>query len=159
APECPPNRLDDAMAYSPDTRSFIYTGTGCQLWVLDPEKGQWRKSKQSPPPHGSMGRTIFHDPPRKRMLILGGGQLDAWMKGKAPEFRELYAFDPRTEMVTRLADAPTALYASHLAYDSKRDLFVAVADFNKKEQPSGVFCYDPKKGAWHEIKPTNPIPS
>jgi hypothetical protein len=159
SPDHPPNRLDDAMAYCPDTRSIIYTGSGCQLWVLDLDKGRWRKAKESPPPHGSMGRTIFYDPSEKRMLLAGGGALDAWTKGKAPEFRELYAFDPRTETVRRLADAPTALYASHLAYDSKRQLFVTVADFNKKEQPSGTFAYDPKLDAWHEIRPTNAIPS
>jgi hypothetical protein len=146
------------MAYCPDTNSLIYSGTGCQLWIFDMETSRWRKAKQSPPEHGSMGRTIFHDPSTKRMLIVGGGRLDAWTKGKAPEFHELYAFDPKTEMVTRLADAPTTLYASHLAYDSKRKLFVAVAVFNKEEQRSGMFCYDPQKDAWHEIKPDNPIP-
>jgi len=158
APQCPPNRLDDAMAYCPEMRSLIYSGSGCQLWMFELDKSQWRKAKQSPPQHGSMGRTIFHDPARKRMLILGGGTLDAWAKGPAPEFREFYAFDAKTELVQRLADGPTAFYASHLAYDSKRDLFLAVADFNKKEQPSGMFCYDPKKDAWHEIKPANAIP-
>src|SRR5262245_40546942 len=159
APGCPPNRLDDAMAYCPDTKSISYTGNNCQLWILDPIKGEWRKARQSPPAHGSMGRTIFHDPSSKRMLIVGGGQLDAWTKGKAPEFHELYAFDPTTEKVTRLADAPTTLYASHLAYDSKRQLFVAVAVFNKEEQRSGMFSYDPRKDAWHEIKPANPTPA
>jgi hypothetical protein len=154
----PPNRLDDAMAYCPAIKSLIYTGAGCRLWIFDPEKGQWRKAKQSPPEHGSMGRTIFFDPSRKRMLIAGGGRLDAWTKGKAPEFHELYAFDPKAETVTRLADAPTTLYSSHLAYDSKRQLFVAVAVFNKQEQRSGMFGYDPLKDAWHEIKPANPIP-
>jgi hypothetical protein len=154
----PPNRLDDGMAYCPDTKSLIYTGTGGQLWIFDPGKSEWRKARQSPPQHGSMGRTIFYDPSKKRMLIVGGGRLDAWTKGKAPEFHELYAFDPKAEKVTRLADAPTTLYASHLAYDSKRKLFVAVAVFNKKEQRSGMFSYDPGKDAWHEIKPANPIP-
>jgi hypothetical protein len=158
APGVPPNRLDDAMAYCPDTRSLIYSGTGCRLWIFDIDKKQWRKAKESPPEHGSMGRTIFYDPMNKRMLIAGGGRLDAWMKGKAPEFHELYTFDPRTEKVTRLADAPTTLYSSHLAYDSKRKLFVAVAVFNKQEQRSGMFAYDPVKDAWHEITPANPIP-
>ena len=77
----------------------------------------------------------------------GGGPLDAWKKGKATEFRELYAFDPTTETVERLADAPTALYASHLAYDRKRELFFTVAVFDKGEQPSGMFAYDPSKDA------------
>jgi hypothetical protein len=44
--------------------------------------------------------------------LASGGALDGWTKGKAPEYRELYAVDPKTETVTRLADAPTALYAS-----------------------------------------------
>jgi hypothetical protein len=113
---------------------------------------------ETAPRRVSMGRTIFHDPTRKRMLLVGGGALDACTKGKAPEFRELYGFDPRTETVRRLADAPRALYASHLAFDSRRQLFFEVADFNKKEQPSGMFAYDPKEDCWHEIKPANGIP-
>jgi hypothetical protein len=154
----PPNRLDDALAYCPETRSLIYTGAGCQLWVFDLARGRWRKAKQSPPPHGSMGRTVVYDPSQKRMLVAGGGALDAWMKGKAPAFRELYAFDPKAETVKRLADAPTALYASHLAYDSKRGLFITVADFNGRQHPSGMFAYDPKKDTWFAIKAANGIP-
>ncbi len=156
--QCPPNRLDDSMAYCPDIKSIVYAGARRQLWILDLAKGQWRKSKQSPPARTAFGQTIFYDPPRKRMLVLGGGPLDGWQKGKAAEFRELYAFDPETETVQRLADGPTAFYSSHLAYDSRRDLFVAVAVFNKGEQPSGMFGYDPKKDTWHEIKPANAIP-
>ena len=106
----------------------------------------------------AIGRTIFLDAPRKRMLIAGGGALDAWQKGKAPEFREVFAFDPKEETVRRLANAPTALYSSHLAHDAKHDLFFAVAVFNKNEQPSGMFAYDPKKDAWAEVKPANDIP-
>jgi hypothetical protein len=158
SPESPINQLDDAMAYCPDTQSLIYTGAGSQLWIFELARGRWRKAKQSPPRHGSMGRTIFYDPSQKRMLVAGGGVLDAWMKGKAPEFRELYAFDPKAETIKRLADAPTALYASHLAYDSKRRLFITVADFNGKQHPSGMFAYDPKKDTWFEIKPAGSIP-
>lgn len=36
---------------------------------------------------------------------------------------------------------------AQLAYDSKREQFVMVAAFNKNEQPSGMFGYDPKKNA------------
>jgi hypothetical protein len=154
----PRNFLDDAMAYCPDTKTIVYAGTGRQLWILDPATGQFRKARNSPPSRPCMGQTIFYDPSHKRMLILGGGRLDAWTKGKAPDFHELYAFDPKTETVQRLADGPTAFYSSHLAYDSKRQLFVAVAVFNKGEQRSGMFCYDPNKNAWHEIKPANAIP-
>lgn len=156
---CPPNFLDDAMAYCPDTRSIIYAGYRRQLWVLDLARGQWRKSRHSPPERTAHGQTIFHDAPRKRMLIAGGGPLDGWKKGKAAEFRELYAFNPRTETVTRLADCPTAFYATHLAHDRKRDLFFAVVVFDKKEQPSGMFVYDPATDAWRRIVPANPIPA
>ncbi len=156
--KCPPNRLDDAMAYCPDTKSIIYAGNGRQLWILDLAKGQWRKAKQSPPSRTAFGESIWYDPTQKRMLIAGGGQLDAWKKEKAPEFQELYAFDPKTETVQRLADAPTALYAAHLAYDQKNKVFVTVVAFDKGEHPSGMFAYDPKKDAWHEIDHTNAIP-
>jgi hypothetical protein len=154
----PPNVLDDGMAYCPDIKSLVYTGSKRQLWIFDLNTGRWRKARQSPPPRSASGTTIFYDPTAHRMLIVGGGPLDGWKKGKALEFRELYAFDPKTEEVSRLADSPTALYSSHLAFDSKRRVFVAVAVFDGGEHPSGVFCYDPKKNAWHEIKSKNPIP-
>jgi hypothetical protein len=154
----PPNRLDDAMAYCPDIKTLVYAGYDGQVWLLDLARGEWRKAKQSPPPRVAFGRTVCYDPTKKRMLLLGGGRLDAWQKGNAPEFRELYAFDPKTETVERLADGPTAFYEAQLAYDAKRGVFVTVAVFNKKEQPSGMFGYDPMKNAWHEIKPANAIP-
>lgn len=156
--ECPPNRLDDCMAWCPPTKSLIYAATGRQLWILDPAVGQWRKAKSSPPPRNSMGQTLFYDPTGERMLIAGGGTLDAWEKGPAPDFHELYAFDPRTETVERLADAPTTLYSSHLAYDSKRQLFFVVAVFNKQQQRSGVFAYDPRENSWREITVAGKIP-
>jgi hypothetical protein len=156
--QSPPNTLDDSMAYCPDTKAIIYAGSGRQLWIFDLAKGQWRKAKHSPARRTAFGQTIFYDPSHRRMLILGGGALDAWRKGKATEFRELYAFDPRTEKVRKLASGPTAFYASHLAYDQKHKVFVAVAVFDKKEQPSGIFCYDPDKDAWHKIESRNPIP-
>ena len=158
ADSAPPNFLDDAMAYSPEIKCLVYSGAAGQLWLLDVEKNTWRKAKNSPPRRTAMGRTVFYDAVRKRMVLAGGGQLDAWQKGKAPEFREVYAFDPKEETVKRLADAPTALYSSHLAHDTRRDLFFAVAVFNKGEQPSGMFAYDPKKDAWGEVKPANAIP-
>ncbi|MFO0970136.1 MAG: hypothetical protein U0793_31685 [Gemmataceae bacterium] len=157
-PGAPPNRLDDAMAYCPDVHSLVYAGANHQLWILDVAKNEWRKAKHSPPARTSMGQTIFYDAPRRRMLILGGGRLDAWIKEKALEFRELYAFDAKTEEVTRLADGPSAFYAQHFAHDAKLDVFLAVCVFNKGEQPSGAFVYDPKKNAWSEIKSENPIP-
>jgi hypothetical protein len=156
--ECPPNRLDDCMAWCPPTKSLIYAATGRQLWILDPAVGQWRKAKSSPPPRNSMGQTLFYDPTGERMLIAGGGTLDAWEKGPAPDFHELYAFDPRTETVERLADAPTTLYSSHLAYDSKRQLFFVVAVFNKQQQRSGMFAYDPRENSWREIAVAGKIP-
>jgi hypothetical protein len=158
AEQPPPNMLDDGMAYCPTTKSIIYAGYNRQLWVLDLAKSQWRKAKNSPPRRTAFGQAICYDPSKQRMLIVGGGPLDGWKKGKAAEFREVYAFDPRTETVQRLADGPTAFYAQHLAYDKKRELFVAVAVFDKKEQPSGMFAYDPKKDAWREIQPKNSIP-
>ena len=45
----------------------------------------------------------------------------------------------------KLADCPTALYACHLAYDAKHEMFVTVAVFKDKEQPSGMYAYDPKR--------------
>jgi hypothetical protein len=154
----PRNRLDEAMAYCPDTKSMVYAASDGQLWILDLGKGQWRKAKNSPPARTAMGRTIFYDAIRKRMLIAGGGRLDAWQKGEAPEFREVFAFDPTEEAVKRLADAPTALYSAHLAHDTKRDLIFTVAVFDKKEQPSGMFAYDPKRDVWAEVKPAGGIP-
>lgn len=156
--EYPPNRLDDAMAWCPDTKSLIYAGKGPQIWILDPAVCKWRKAKNSPPSRNSMGQTIFYDPTHKRMLLAGGGTLDAWEKGPSEtSFRELYAFDPATEKVERLADCPTSLYTAHLAYDAKHKLFFTVAVFNK-QNPSGMYAYDPQQDAWQEIKVAGPIP-
>jgi hypothetical protein len=128
------------------------------LWIFDLAKGQWRKARHSPPKRTAFGQNICYDPTKRRMLIAGGGPLDGWKKGKAREFRELYAFDPKTEKIKRLADCPTALYATHLAHDRKNKVFLTVAVFDKREQPSGIFCYDPQKDAWHKVKSKNPIP-
>jgi hypothetical protein len=156
--ESPRNRLDEAMAFCPDTKSLVYAAADGQIWIMEIAKGQWRKARNSPRTRTAMGRTAFHDPTSQRVLLAGGGALDAWKKGKATECRELYAFDPKDESVVRLADAPTALYSTHLAFDSKRNLFFTVAVFEKGEQPSGMFAYDPKKDEWKEVKPRNPIP-
>jgi hypothetical protein len=156
---CPPNVLDDAMAYCPDRDSILYRGSNGQLWVLDLARAEWRKAKRSPPLRTRHGQTMIYDSSRKRMLLLGGGPLDRWTKPEATEFRELFAFDPKSEEVHKLADCPTALYEAHLAYDSRRDLFITATRFVKNEQPSGVFAYNPRKNTWQEIKATNAVPS
>jgi hypothetical protein len=153
----PPNRLEDGMAYCPDTRSIIYAGHG-KLWVLDLGTGQWRKAKNDLP-RSHMGMSVFHDAPRKRLLLAGGGVYDKWQT-RAGGFNTLYAFDPVTEQVTRLADCPTALCRAGLAHDTRRDLFIAAVNLKGKgvEQPSGVFAYDPRADAWREIKAANAMP-
>lgn len=153
----PPNNLEDGMAYCPETKTLLYAGHG-KLWILDLATGQWRKSKNDLPRH-HMGMTVFHDPARQRMLLVGGGLYEKWQT-KAGGFNSLYAFDPKKETVTKLADCPTALCRGALAYDPKRDLFVTAVSLKGKgvEQPSGMFAYDPKKDAWQEIKPANPVP-
>lgn len=62
--------------------------------------------------------------------------------------------------ISKLADCPAPLCRAALAYDLKRDLFFTVINFESKSgaQPAGVFSYDPKKDAWHEVKCTNAIP-
>jgi hypothetical protein len=157
---CPVNMLDDAMAYCPDTKSMVYvSGSNRQVWILDLGSGQFRKAKQSLPPRAGAGGTIFYDPTQKRMLIAGGGPLEGqYNQAKSAVFRELFAFDPRTEEVKRLADSPTALYEGHLAFDTKQKLFLTAAVYQRGEQPSGMFAYDPAKDSWQEIKSANPIP-
>ncbi|MBI3831656.1 MAG: hypothetical protein HY291_19200 [Planctomycetes bacterium] len=154
----PPNQLEDGMAYCPDTKSIVYAGHG-KIWIMDTGTGQWRVAKNDLP-RSHMGMSVILDAPRKRMLLAGGGTYGAW-KTKTGGFNCLYAFDPKTETVSKLADSPTALNEAALAYDSRRDLFVTTVVYGKDEQaeqPSGMFCYDPKKDAWHEIKSTNEIP-
>jgi hypothetical protein len=157
----PVNMLDDAMAYCPDTKTIVFTaGTNHQLWLLDPAKGQFRKAKESPPLRGAAGSTIFYDPTQKRMLIAGGGPLEGqFNQAKSPVLRELYAFDPRTETVKKLADCPIPLYEAHLAFDAKRELFLTAAVFWKGDHASGVYAYDPRKDAWQEIKSANAVPA
>lgn len=153
----PPNRLEDGMAWCPDTDSIVYAGHG-RIWILDLAAGGWREAKEKLP-RVHMGMTVFHDPPRKRMLLAGGGDYDKW-KTKAGGFNTLYAFDPRTETVTRLADGPTALCRGALAHDPGRDLFYTVAMFKGEgiEQPSGLFAYDPQKDAWRQVGASDRVP-
>jgi hypothetical protein len=152
----PPNLLDDAMAYWPDIRSLVYAGNGRQLWILDLE-GSVAQGEREPTPAPGVRADDLLRPVEKMHADPGRRPTGRLAEREGTEFRELYAFDPRTEKVQKLAAGPTAFYESHLAYDRKRALFVAVAVFAKKEQPSGKFCYDPNKNAWHEIKPTNAI--
>ncbi len=93
------------------------------------------------------------------MLLAGGGYYDKWQT-KAGGFNTLYAFDPATEKIARLADCPTALCRGALAHDTRRDLFLTAVMLTGKgvEQPSGVFAYDPAKDAWREVKSANPVP-
>lgn len=157
--ECPPNMLDDAMVYCPDTRSIVYHAANRQIWILDLAASQFRKAKQSPPLRSAAGAEIVYDPTQKRILILGGGMLEGqFNQAKSKALREFYAFDPKTETVKRLADCPTALYEGHLAYDSKHELFVTAATYEKGDQPSGIFAFDPKKDTWQKIESANPIP-
>lgn len=161
AADGPRNLLDDAMAYCPDTKSMVYvSGSDRQVWLLDLSSGQFRKAKQGPPQRPAAGATIFHDPTRQRMLIVGGGRLEGqYNQAKSNDFRELYAFDPKTEKVQRLADCPTALYEGHLAFDARHKLFFTAAVYERGEQPSGMFAYDPRKDAWQEIQSANAIPA
>lgn len=155
----PANHLEDGMGYCPDTKAIVYAGHG-KIWILDLASGQWRPAKNNLP-RAHMGMSVFYDGPRKRMLLVGGGAYGAWTT-KAGGFNGLYAFDPRTETVSALADCPTALCRGALAHDTQRDLFVTAAVMPKKEgveQPSGVFCYDPKRNEWKEIKSANAIPA
>jgi hypothetical protein len=156
--ECPRNRLDEAMCYAPDAKALVYAGADGQVWLLDLTAGQWRKAKASPPARTAMGRTAFYDPTHKRVLLVGGGRLDAWQEGEAKEFREVYGFEPKAETVERLADAPTALYSAHLAFNANQKVFLTAAVFDKHEQPSGMFAYDPATDNWSEVKPANAIP-
>ncbi len=159
--DCPRNMLDDAMAYCPDIKSLVYhSGSNNQLWIMDVATGQFRKARQSPPQRGAAGGTIFYDPTQKRMLIAGGGPLEGqFNQAKKPVFTKLYAFDPKTETVKKLADCPIPLYEGHLAFDSKRELFFTAAAFWKGDHPDGIYAYDTKKDSWQEIKSANPIPA
>lgn len=160
SPQSPPNRLDDAMAYCPDTKSLVYvSGGNQQIWIFDLAKNEWRKAKNSPPQRVASGNTIVYDPAKKQMLILGGGRLEGpHNQAKAADLRELYAFDPQTETARRLPDCPTPVYEGHLAYDSKHQLFFTAAAYHLKDQPSGIFAYDPKKEVWQEIPSANDVP-
>jgi hypothetical protein len=122
------------------------------------DQGQWRRAR-NPLPRSHMGISVFYDAPRQRVLLVGGGTYGKWQT-KEGGFNTVYAFDPKTEAITRLADCPTALCRGALAHDKKRDLFVAIASLkgDQVQQPSGMFCYDPNKDAWHQIQPANPLP-
>jgi hypothetical protein len=92
------------------------------------------------------------------MLLAGGVRTDpsvavADRKTKDAACDKIYAFDPKTEEITRLADCPTALNAASLAYDSKHDVFVTAVTihFPADGLPSGTFLYDPRRDTWQTI--------
>jgi hypothetical protein len=153
----PPNRLEDGMAYSPEIDSIVYAGHG-KIWILDLASAQWREAKEKLP-RNHMGMVVFHDAPRKRMLLAGGGDYDKYQT-KAGGFNTLYAFDPKSEKISRLADCPTAMCRAGLSHDTKRDLFFMAARFKGEgiEQPSGLFVYDPAKDAWSPAKGSGDLP-
>jgi hypothetical protein len=157
----PANLLDDAMAYGPDTKAMVlHSGSNRQLWIWDLASGRFRKAKQSLPRRGAAGATVFYDPTQRRMLIAGGGALEGpFNQARSAVFRELYAFDPKTETVKKLADCPIPLYEAHLAFDTKNKLFFTAASFWKGDHPSGVYVYDPAKDAWKAVKSKNPVPT
>lgn len=152
----PANRLEHGMAWCPDTKSIVYAGHKA-IWILDIKAGEWQKAKQQLP-IVHMGISVRYDAPRKRMLLIGGGLYGK--QGKRGYGHErLYAFDPRTEKLTRLADCPTALNRAHLAHDTKRDLFLYAVNMREgSENPSGMFCYNPKRNEWTVVKPRNELP-
>jgi hypothetical protein len=155
--EHPRNDLEDGMAYGPATNSIVYAGHG-KVWILDLATMQWRKARRDLP-REHMGMTVFYDPPRRRFLLVGGGSYDR-MDNKEAGFNAVYAFDPGTEELARLGDSPIPHCRGALAYDSKRDLFFSVVNFESKSgaQPAGVFRYDPKSDAWGEVRGENAIP-
>jgi len=157
-----------AMSYCPDIKALVYVSER-KIWILDLATGQWRLSKAAVPV-GAFGQTVSYDPPRRRMLIKGGivAAFDVTPPAggyKDPCCQKMFAFDPKTEAVTPLADCPTPQWFTPLSYDSKRDIFVVanvMKDWGKdkpKQYPSGVFSYDPKKDAWSEVRTANPTPS
>jgi hypothetical protein len=151
---------DGGMAWCPDTKTIVLAKAS-EIWILDVATGQWRKSKAHTPPAG-MGQSVFYDPPRKRVLIMGGPITDVSVKPvenrKETAGYQLSAFDPRTETITKLADSPTIQFEGHLAYHPKLDVFLMANVAATDTKPGGTFFYDPKKDTWQQIKTTNPIP-
>lgn len=153
----PRNDLEDGMAWCPDTKSIVYAGHG-KVWIFDTATGQWRTAKEKLP-RTHMGMTVFHDPPRKRMLLVGGGMYGK-MDDKGGGFNCVYAFDPIAEKITKLNDSPVPHCRGALAYDGKRDCFFSVANFDSTSgtQAGGMFRYDPKLDAWSEVTCANALP-
>jgi hypothetical protein len=161
AEQCPANMLDDAMAYCPDIQAMVlHSGSNRQLWIWDLAAGQFRKARQSPPRRSAAGATIVYDPTQRRMLIAGGGPLEGpFNQARSAVFRVVYAFDPRTETIKKLAGCPIPLYEGHLAFDTKNQLFFTAANFWKADHPTGIFAYDPSKDAWKAVRSNNPPPA
>lgn len=156
-----PMTLDSCMAYCADTKSLILATWGNadlrgKIAILDIASGKWHKAKQETATAGG-GLTIVYDPPRKRMILGGGGPCNG--DKKSPLWRNMYAFDPKTEIVTKLANCPSRLCSAPLAYDSKHDVFLMAFAAEGSDEPSGVFCYDPRKDTWSEVKTANPVPA
>lgn len=154
----PPNRLEDGMAYCPDTKSIIYAGHG-KIWIFDIAADQWRRGKVDLP-RDHMGMTVFFDAPRKRMLLAGGGTYNKWQT-KAGGFNTFYVLDPITEKISRYPDCPTAMCRAALAHNTRHDLFflAVMHKASTSEQPSGLFAYDPALDSWRAIRSANAVPA
>ncbi|MHC4917021.1 MAG: Kelch repeat-containing protein [Planctomycetota bacterium] len=146
-----------AMTYCQDVNSMVYVSDR-QIWLLNLATGAWRKSG-STVPTGGFGQTVTYDPPRKRVLIKGGITAAFDVKPPAGGYKDdccqkMYAFDPRSGKVTRLADCPTPQWFAPASYDSKRDIFIVanvMKDWGETTNPTPscnawcgwvLMCYD-----------------
>jgi hypothetical protein len=150
--------LGAALTYCSTAKKLIYCNYG-ELWTLEPGQGEWKKSKAALPER-LYGQALCDDPLRKRMLVIGGtrniASLDANEKGTHAS--SLFAFDPQTETIAKLADAPAPLYMAHMAHDAKRDIFITAPFKNSGEPSAGVLVYDPNADAWSQVVTRNPTP-
>ncbi len=154
--EHPPFRYESSLRYCPDIKSLVMSSWG-DIWILDLTTNQWRRAKHSAPFVGfGGGQTVTYDPVRRRMLLAGGGPPDG--KYTQASWRKLYAFDPKEETVTELAECPMPLYDSRPSYDSRHDVFLVAGLMEDKALRSGTFVYDPKKNLWSEVKTKNSVP-
>jgi hypothetical protein len=115
-----------------------------QTWVMDPGKGQWSRIELATQPPGRFGGAMAYDPVRKRSLLFGGGPYPK-------PGRDLWAYDARTSVWTRLVDAPFEVKNAGFAYDSRHDIFMASAQGGGV--PNRTLVYSPAANAWSEVLP------
>jgi hypothetical protein len=129
------------MVYDPVVKKFAYfvvnPSYGTHTWLLDPATDKWAKLPQDPSAQSVFisNSGITYDSKRNRAVAFAGGY------GSGSTGSSLWSYSLSLNQWTRLANAPVDADGPEFAYDSRHDIFLAVAG-NK------TLVYHPLTNSW-----------